>query len=103
MKTWTFSAACTSRPKPAALAPSMCACVSVSVCVAINLPYARSLLRLGGAPQADSDSSTNETVLKLAMEKGRAMGIMRPHDRVVIVQKLGDSFVVKIIEIPANA
>eukprot|EP00475_Leptophrys_vorax_P038353 TRINITY_DN6744_c0_g3_i1.p1 TRINITY_DN6744_c0_g3~~TRINITY_DN6744_c0_g3_i1.p1 ORF type:complete len:372 (-),score=42.37 TRINITY_DN6744_c0_g3_i1:371-1447(-) len=48
-----------------------------------------------------STITTNETVLKLAMEKGREMGLMRTHDRVVVVQKLGDSFVVKILEISA--
>ncbi|CAI7908348.1 unnamed protein product, partial [Closterium sp. NIES-54] len=46
-----------------------------------------------------SNITTNETVLKMAMEKGREMGLMRAHDRVVVVQKLGDSFVVKILEI----
>lgn len=51
--------------------------------------------------QADTKVSTNETVLRIAMEKGRAMGIIRVHDRVVVVQKIGDSFVVKIIEIGA--
>ncbi|CAI5487870.1 unnamed protein product [Closterium sp. Naga37s-1] len=39
-----------------------------------------------------SNITTNETVLKMAMEKGREMGLMRAHDRVVVVQKLGDSF-----------
>ncbi|CAI5967472.1 unnamed protein product [Closterium sp. NIES-65] len=44
-----------------------------------------------------SNITTNETVLKMAMEKGREMGLMRAHDRVVVVQKLGDSFVVDAI------
>ncbi|CAI5536238.1 unnamed protein product [Closterium sp. Naga37s-1] len=44
-----------------------------------------------------SNITTNETVLKMAMEKGREMGLMRAHDRVVVVQKLGDSFVDAIV------
>ncbi|XP_021726687.1 pyruvate kinase 1, cytosolic-like [Chenopodium quinoa] len=48
---------------------------------------------------ADSTSATNETILKAAIEHGKALGIIKSHDQVVICQKLGDSCVVKIIEL----
>ncbi|KAK1299883.1 hypothetical protein QJS10_CPB13g01714 [Acorus calamus] len=48
---------------------------------------------------AESTSATNESVLKVALEHGKASGIVKSHDRVVICQKVGDSSVVKIIEL----
>ncbi|PIA43435.1 hypothetical protein AQUCO_01900077v1 [Aquilegia coerulea] len=48
---------------------------------------------------ADSTSATNETVLKVALELGKASGIVKSHDRVVVFQKVGDASVVKIIEL----
>ncbi|WVY99021.1 hypothetical protein V8G54_031172 [Vigna mungo] len=48
---------------------------------------------------AESKSGTNESILKVALEHGKAFGIVKPHDRVVVCQKLGDSSVVKIIEL----
>ncbi|XP_021865530.1 pyruvate kinase 1, cytosolic [Spinacia oleracea] len=48
---------------------------------------------------AESTSATNETILKVALDHGKALGIIKSHDRVVICQKLGDSSVVKIIEL----
>eukprot|EP00249_Psilotum_nudum_P008328 c21197_g1_i1 orf=253-1836(+) len=48
---------------------------------------------------AETTSSTNESVLKVAMDHGKAAGIIKPHDRIVVCQKVGDSSVVKIIEL----
>ncbi|KAI3851852.1 hypothetical protein MKW98_019851 [Papaver atlanticum] len=48
---------------------------------------------------ADSTSGSNETVLKVALEHGKAAGVIKSHDRVVVCQKVGDSSVVKIIEL----
>lgn len=42
---------------------------------------------------------TNESVLKVSLQHGKASGIIKEHDRVVICQKVGDSSVVKIIEL----
>uniref|UniRef100_A0A6N2M131 Pyruvate kinase n=1 Tax=Salix viminalis TaxID=40686 RepID=A0A6N2M131_SALVM len=49
--------------------------------------------------QADSTNSTNESILKVALDHGKAAGFIKPHDRVVVCQKLGDSYVVKILEL----
>eukprot|EP01018_Ginkgo_biloba_P004256 Gb_29464 [translate_table: standard] len=48
---------------------------------------------------AESTSATNESVLKIALDNGKASGIISSHDRVVVCQKVGDSSVVKIIEL----
>lgn len=48
---------------------------------------------------AESTSGTNESVLKVALEHGKALGIVKSHDRVVVCQKVGDASVVKIIEL----
>ncbi|XP_028789696.1 pyruvate kinase 1, cytosolic [Neltuma alba] len=48
---------------------------------------------------AESTSATNESILKVALDHGKAFGIIKPHDRVVVCQKVGDSSVVKIIEL----
>ncbi|KAL8159696.1 hypothetical protein V2J09_001233 [Rumex salicifolius] len=48
---------------------------------------------------AGSDNVTDETVLKVALDYGKAMGIIKPHDRVVVFQKVVDASVVKIIEL----
>ncbi|GLJ29558.1 hypothetical protein SUGI_0582970 [Cryptomeria japonica] len=48
---------------------------------------------------AESTSATNESVLKIALEHGKAAGLIKPHDRIVVCQKIGDSAVVKIIEL----
>ncbi|XP_042002986.1 pyruvate kinase 2, cytosolic-like [Salvia splendens] len=42
---------------------------------------------------------TNESVLKVALDHGKASGVIKPHDRVVVCQKVGDASVVKIIEL----
>lgn len=44
-------------------------------------------------------NSTNESVLKVALDHGKASGFIKPHDRVVVCQKLGDAYVVKILEL----
>lgn len=49
--------------------------------------------------QAETTSATNESILKIALDHGKAAGIIKPHDRVVVFQKVGDSSVVKIIEL----
>ncbi|KAM0040103.1 putative pyruvate kinase [Helianthus debilis subsp. tardiflorus] len=46
-----------------------------------------------------SKSATNETVLKVALDHGRNIGVIKSHDRVVVCQKVGDDSVVKIIEL----
>ncbi|KAI3512174.1 hypothetical protein L1887_19408 [Cichorium endivia] len=48
---------------------------------------------------AESTSATNESVLKVALDFGKASGVIKSHDRVVICQKVGDASVVKIIEL----
>lgn len=49
--------------------------------------------------QAESTGATNESILKVALDHGKAIGIVKPHDRVVVCQKVGDDAVVKIIEL----
>ncbi|KAH1039662.1 hypothetical protein J1N35_041405 [Gossypium stocksii] len=48
---------------------------------------------------AESTSATNESVLKVALDHGKALGVIKPHDRAVVCQKVGDASVVKIIEL----
>ncbi|XP_078434040.1 pyruvate kinase 1, cytosolic [Wolffia australiana] len=48
---------------------------------------------------AESTNATNESVLRVALDHGKASGVIKSHDRVVICQKVGDSSVVKIIEL----
>ncbi|XP_031381764.1 pyruvate kinase 1, cytosolic-like isoform X1 [Punica granatum] len=72
-----------------------------------NFPQARQSLIVRGLfpmladPQhpAESMSATNESVLKVALDHGKASGIIKSHDRVVVCQKVGDASVVKIIEL----
>lgn len=49
--------------------------------------------------QSQSASNTDESVLKVALDHGKAVGLIKPHDRVVVCQKVGDSSIVKIIEL----
>ncbi|KAL3633810.1 hypothetical protein CASFOL_022572 [Castilleja foliolosa] len=44
-------------------------------------------------------SATDESILKVALDHGKASGVIKPHDRVVVCQKVGDASVVKIIEL----
>ncbi|CAI5460153.1 unnamed protein product [Closterium sp. Yama58-4] len=57
----------------------------------------RGLIPMMATPKTleQSDVSTNETVLKEAILQGQRIGVLRKHDRVVVVQKLGDSVVVR--------
>ncbi|CAK8543996.1 unnamed protein product [Lathyrus sativus] len=48
---------------------------------------------------AESTSASNESILKVALDHGKTSGVIKPHDRVVICQKVGDASVVKIIEL----
>ncbi|KAL2555567.1 Pyruvate kinase family protein [Forsythia ovata] len=48
---------------------------------------------------AEPTNATNESVLKVALDHGKASGVIKPHDRVVVCQKVGDASVVKIIEL----
>lgn len=48
---------------------------------------------------SESTNATNESVLKVALDHGKATGVIKPHDRVVVCQKVGDASVVKIIEL----
>nr|XP_009788506.1 PREDICTED: pyruvate kinase, cytosolic isozyme-like isoform X1 [Nicotiana sylvestris] len=48
---------------------------------------------------AESTNASNESVLKVALDHGKASGVVKSHDRVVICQKVGDASVVKIIEL----
>lgn len=58
----------------------------------------RGLLPILADPAKSSDPS-NESVLKMALDRGKALGMIKSHDRVVVCQKLGDASVVKIIEL----
>lgn len=49
--------------------------------------------------QAESNNSTSESILKVALDQGKAAGIIKEHDHVVVCQKVGDASVVKIIEL----
>ncbi|KAK2634169.1 hypothetical protein Ddye_028961 [Dipteronia dyeriana] len=49
--------------------------------------------------QADLTNASNDSVLKVALDHGKAGGIIKPHDRIVVCQKVGDASVVKIIEL----
>lgn len=48
---------------------------------------------------AESTNATNESILKVALDHGKASGLIKAHDRVVVCQKVGDASVVKIIEL----
>ncbi|KAL8162073.1 hypothetical protein V2J09_013562 [Rumex salicifolius] len=50
-------------------------------------------------PRNPTESQSGETVLKVALEHGKALGIIKMHDRVVVFQKVGDASAVKIIEL----
>ncbi|TQD82559.1 hypothetical protein C1H46_031875 [Malus baccata] len=48
---------------------------------------------------AEATGATNESILKIALDHGRVAGVIKSHDRVVICQKVGDTSVIKIIEL----
>ncbi|XXG39337.1 hypothetical protein AAC387_Pa01g0324 [Persea americana] len=49
---------------------------------------------------ASSAASDEESGLTLALNHAKSVGLVKPNDRVVVFQKVGDSSVVKIIELP---
>lgn len=46
---------------------------------------------------ATSGGSSEESGLKLALNHGKSVGLLKPNDQVVVFQKIGDSSVVKIV------
>ncbi|KAF5938115.1 hypothetical protein HYC85_025621 [Camellia sinensis] len=50
-----------------------------------------------GSSQATSGGSSEESGLKLALDHGKSVGLLKPNDQVVVFQKIGDSSVVKIV------
>ncbi|KAF7848094.1 hypothetical protein BT93_L2304 [Corymbia citriodora subsp. variegata] len=54
---------------------------------------------LGSPDDAAPGGSTEEPGLRLAIEHGRSVGLLKPDDRIVVFQKIGDSAVVKIIQV----
>ncbi|XP_068330774.1 pyruvate kinase 1, cytosolic-like [Pyrus communis] len=48
---------------------------------------------------AETTDATNESILKIALDHGKATGVVKSHDRVVICQKIGDTSVIKIMEL----
>ncbi|TQE08947.1 hypothetical protein C1H46_005330 [Malus baccata] len=48
---------------------------------------------------AETTVATNESILKIALDHGKATGVIKSHDRVVICQKIGDTYVIKIMEL----
>ncbi|XAR68431.1 Pyruvate kinase [Bertholletia excelsa] len=48
---------------------------------------------------ATSGGSSEESGLKLALDHGKSVGLLKPNDQVVVFQKIGDSSVVKIVAI----
>ncbi|XP_068329377.1 pyruvate kinase 1, cytosolic-like [Pyrus communis] len=48
---------------------------------------------------AETTGATNESILKIALDHGKAIGVVKSHDRVVICQKIGDTSVIKIMEL----
>ncbi|KAL3838229.1 hypothetical protein ACJIZ3_022820 [Penstemon smallii] len=48
---------------------------------------------------AEPKNATNESILKVALDHGKAAGVIKPRDSVVVCQKVGDASVVKIIEL----
>ncbi|XP_074377917.1 pyruvate kinase 1, cytosolic-like [Apium graveolens] len=52
-----------------------------------------------GAFEAESTGATNEYVLKVALDHGKSAGVIKSHNRVVVCQKVGDTSMVKIIEL----
>ncbi|AQK49478.1 Pyruvate kinase [Zea mays] len=54
---------------------------------------------MGSTDEAETGGLTKEEYgIKLAMSYGRSVGIVKPFDRLIIFEKIGDSSVVKIIE-----
>ncbi|KAI8539715.1 hypothetical protein RHMOL_Rhmol09G0204500 [Rhododendron molle] len=48
---------------------------------------------------AESTGGTNESILKVALDHGKATGVIKPHDHIVVCQRVGNASVVKIIQL----
>ncbi|XP_050228198.1 pyruvate kinase 1, cytosolic-like [Mercurialis annua] len=48
---------------------------------------------------ASSGVSSDESTLKVAIDHGKSVGLLKPNDRVVVFEKIGDSAVVKIVQL----
>ncbi|GFQ08027.1 pyruvate kinase cytosolic isozyme, partial [Phtheirospermum japonicum] len=53
----------------------------------------------GRAARPSLQTQQTSPVLKVALDHGKASGVVKSHDRVVVCQKVGDASVVKIIEL----
>lgn len=53
---------------------------------------------LADPSMASEVRSSEETAVRLALNYGKSVGIIKPYDRAVIFQKIGDSSVLKIVE-----
>lgn len=69
------------------------------LCILSNVPHYCVMMYDTLCLQAESTSATNESILKVALDHGKSLGVIKSHDRVVVCQKLGDASVVKIIEL----
>jgi pyruvate kinase len=49
--------------------------------------------------QAEARNETHDSILKVALDHGKASGLIKSHDRVLVCQKVGDAYMVKIIEL----
>ena len=49
--------------------------------------------------QASSGGTADASELNLALSYAKSSGLLKPHDRLVVFQKIGDSSVVEIIEL----
>ncbi|OAY40245.1 pyruvate kinase 1, cytosolic isoform X1 [Manihot esculenta] len=50
---------------------------------------------------ATSGRSSEESGLKIALDHGKSVGLLKPNDQIVVFQKIADSSVVKIVELQA--
>ena len=65
-------------------------------CLMRDLRYLLRLLRV--IFQATSVAVSEKSVLKLSLDHGKMMGLLKPNDKVVVFQKILDSSVVRIVE-----
>ncbi|XP_024545135.1 pyruvate kinase 1, cytosolic [Selaginella moellendorffii] len=61
----------------------------------------RGLFPILADPQVSTSNAANELVLKMAIEHGKMAGCIKANDRVVVCQKIGDSSVVRIVDMAA--
>ncbi|CAA2971729.1 pyruvate kinase 1, cytosolic [Olea europaea subsp. europaea] len=53
--------------------------------------------------QVDSTKVTNKSVLKVGLDHGKASGVIKSHNQIVVCQKVGDAFVVGLTPPDSNA